>query len=551
MKVRPKLGIACAFAALLAIGIVLFSRRDNAAKRAAEETHQQLRSENLKTRLSEFNFHTSPENRARAHIITNTLFNFSSPSPTMMEIRNADDANSAMRAAARSTSLNSFDFLPAAGAEWDAGVPIWKQAELRSPDGEDLWPDLGRALNSNRASLDAAVAAILDGPIRIDLDANRGASLLLPHLSAMRNLSQTLGSRVVFELHQNNRAAAWTNLLATTRLATAWEPEPVEISHQVRFAQLRTAFNVTWQWLQAGGWSDAQLAQLQNEWAQVDLLKIPVESIAYTRATMVGALQAYRVEPYEYSMSPMQMIRSPRVGWSEIEAARTNARFRAVGSYEDEKELLLFFREREIEMREAVRAATWREMQKHSITTNLLTFQSNRGSPVTAMMNLRALSGRQATGGATFLSRVAETEERRRLILAALGVERFRIKHGKLPKTIAEVAEFAPTKALVDFMDGQSLRYRVAGENGFVLYSVGLDLQDDGGKAANPDSSWMRLAPPRAGPANPARIIGSRPTPLNFYPFPDLVWPRPATQEDMKANTAQRRNSMRLPAPPR
>lgn len=119
-------------------------------------------------------------------------------------------------------------------------------------------------LKERRAKLDAACAAALSGPIRFDLNAGAGNAMLLTHLPALKGLVQLLGARAVVGLHDGDNGSAWTNLLAATRLVTAWDPEPVETSHLVRFTCATIAFNATWQALQADGWSDARLAQLRR-----------------------------------------------------------------------------------------------------------------------------------------------------------------------------------------------------------------------------------------------------------------------------------------------
>jgi hypothetical protein len=62
----------------------------------------------------------------------------------------------------------------------------------------------------------------------------------------------------------------------------------------------------------------------------------------------------------------------------------------------------------------------------------------------------------------------------------ALAIERYRLTEGRLPQSLDNLVpaymEFVPT----DPFDGQSLKYRTL-ETGFVVYSVGEDLTDEGG----------------------------------------------------------------------
>ena len=68
-----------------------------------------------------------------------------------------------------------------------------------------------------------------------------------------------------------------------------------------------------------------------------------------------------------------------------------------------------------------------------------------------------------------------------RLALTAVALEQFRAAHNQYPATLSELTPGYLTTTPVDPFDGQLLRYgkRAAG---YVLYSIGPDLKDDGGK---------------------------------------------------------------------
>ena len=112
--------------------------------------------------------------------------------------------------------------------------------------------------------LDCGAAGALSGPIGFNLDAKAGSYMLLPHLPGLAYYTKMLGGRAMLALHDHDQDAAWTNLLAATRIVTAWQTEPAEVSEYLRFNCLHTVYNLTWQALQAGNWSDSRLARLQE-----------------------------------------------------------------------------------------------------------------------------------------------------------------------------------------------------------------------------------------------------------------------------------------------
>ncbi|MGO9243988.1 MAG: hypothetical protein ACLPT4_12775 [Verrucomicrobiia bacterium] len=81
----------------------------------------------------------------------------------------------------------------------------------------------------------------------------------------------------------------------------------------------------------------------------------------------------------------------------------------------------------------------------------------------------------------SFLSDVIARDAERiayiRLLLAALGVEKYRLVNGLLPEKISDLA---PAEVPVDPFDGQPLRYKKLAK-GYVVYSVGEDGVDNGG----------------------------------------------------------------------
>jgi len=69
-----------------------------------------------------------------------------------------------------------------------------------------------------------------------------------------------------------------------------------------------------------------------------------------------------------------------------------------------------------------------------------------------------------------------------------------------------------------DFMDGQPLRYRLLPDGQFMLWSIGDDFVDDGGDGSTP----------------PTSTPGSR----IWTQVRDLVWPLPASAEEVEADRA-------------
>ena len=70
----------------------------------------------------------------------------------------------------------------------------------------------------------------------------------------------------------------------------------------------------------------------------------------------------------------------------------------------------------------------------------------------------------------------------------ALAVQRFRLVAGKLPDALIDLVPAYLDAVPTDPFDGNELRYKKL-ETGFVVYSIGEDLSDDGGKEKPPRST--------------------------------------------------------------
>jgi hypothetical protein len=82
------------------------------------------------------------------------------------------------------------------------------------------------------------------------------------------------------------------------------------------------------------------------------------------------------------------------------------------------------------------------------------------------------------------LASESETLARLEVCRVALAIERWRLAHeGRAPDTLGELTpEFTPTVPMDPF-DGLPLRYKRL-PRGFIIYSIGADFVDDGGKEA-------------------------------------------------------------------
>ena len=131
--------------------------------------------------------------------------------------------------------------------------------------------------------------------------------------------------------------------------------------------------------------------------------------------------------------------------------------------------------------------------------------------------DLRRLFSDSIAGLGATVRRTMAAEVSRRMIVTAIALKRFQLKHGKLPEKLSElVPEFLPA-APTDPVDGNPLRYRLVSDGTFLLYSVGENGTDEGGDPTplRPTSSFI---------------------PSNWYwqRGCDWIWPQAATPAEVQ-----------------
>ena len=518
MTIRPANSFWIVFLVLVTGGFIYAlapQQRDTRGQKLLAETRQLLRQQGFKTDLAEFDFSTSPEMQARVRVFRETA-----------ELLRS------------SGSLTHPNYMEMAGTH--SALVIWSQPELKAVsrswwnNGDAMsWKEFREAMEGNQAQVNAAVSAILSGPIAFHLDARAGGAMLLPHLAELKDFTMELGDRMVLAIHDGDTHAAFTDLLAATRLVTAWKIEPVEISHLVRLADTKIVFRATWQALQTNAWPDEQLARLQVEWESANFLTNLSEILAFQCASRIAAYDYDRNETLHPSMPFIEFLRetlpSPLVMWDQFKSQWRRRSYLHGGMYDEEKDVLLYYRDREIERRNAVQASSWMQMRRLPGVMNEILFHSKYNSRIQAIENLHRMGLAAQWPGSSFFGRAAEAEAERRILITAIALERYREKHGAYPETLTSLTPDFLKDPLPDFMNGQPLHYRLSGNGHFLLYSVGLDCVDDGGNVL-------------------AR--GNRVSKLRQFPVPgiepkeDIVWPLPTPAIDSRGPTQEKPNTL-------
>jgi len=259
---------------------------------------------------------------------------------------------------------------------------------------------------------------------------------------------------------------------------------------------------------------DDQFLTLQREWQQFDVLKDVPETISFYGAAEAGDCEQERKHYRTPGVPLKEWYASPRESWrlfARIAEVRTTF---IRDSLQYERRVLATNCQHGLLTRGAIDRSTWSDMyalsgiSDDSLFEVSFAWRSPHGGFVTIFLEPKE----------GLLGRAVEAEAWKRVIITALAVERFRLRHGSYPTELTRlVPEFLAT-APIDFIDGKPLRYSTTPDGHFLLYSIGLDRVDDGGALAHVDEG-----------------LHSRFDPQNNRATGDLVWPLPATSAEVDA----------------
>jgi hypothetical protein len=381
----------------------------------------------------------------------------------------------------------------------------------------DVWPALADAVSTNKQTLDQIQALMEAGGIEFDEDYNQLSVNGMDYLSYGKRMVIDLNAAAMLALHLGQTQKALLLLNSCDSFSQDMSKDQLEIYQLVSWACTSITATGCWEALQAGGWTDDQLVQLQHQWDRTNVLEATESSLVMERAIGRMMFQAARVsrQGLVYVIGPASSLHSNAEIWNEFllharkgvhELIETYPRYwgwRWIWSYRDEQRYLEFMKT----MIDTVRVAQKRRevllLPAMNIPVNTLQFAEE-------MANVDTLAAMKDNTKRYVLKALrAQTEEG--IVRAAIALERYRLARHVYPSALHDLVPQFLSEVPIDCMDGHDLRYRLNSDGTYLLYSVGDDGVDNGG--------------------DPIPSQGRRPGFLNGR---DWVWPRPATADEVQ-----------------
>ena len=289
---------------------------------------------------------------------------------------------------------------------------------------------------------------------------------LLPWLATLKSCAQFLQLRSVAELEDGQSQAALDDVNLLFRVNDSVRTQPFLISHLVRLAIATINLQSIYEGLVKHRWSEAQLRELDQQLARQDFLA----DFEFTmRGEKITAIETF--EKQRITRESKQMVEIG--GTNKIETI--SYRFMPSAFFYRNELAFAQMHERFI-------------LPLIDLTNRLAAPGALRQAEVTAQPELKHYSPYTAQAQMVLPALVKAVEKFTRiqaqldLARVACALERFRLAHGDYPETLAALAPSFLEHIPHDLINGQPLHYRRTAEGKFILYSVGWDEMDDGGK---------------------------------------------------------------------
>jgi hypothetical protein len=351
-----------------------------------------------------------------------------------------------------------------------ANLPLVGKGELPAPD-KPLPPAMKAAIaefiQRNQPAFPIFEQGAKFPQSRYPIDLNRGQATLLAHLPKISKATQILELFSVSQAVAGHGKESGDAVLVSLALARSLESEPCEISQVVRGSCNMITVAGLEQALNRAVLPPQTLDQLQKSLQQSE--EREAAGFGFTRAivgerTMDLSLFAMPLE--EWPLEDLFAYRAARAGTPE-EREQLKRKIK-VSLTADRRHMEATFNEAL-----AVRNEPFpRRLRQNEVFSQAATIASNIDLIWSGMVfdGLKKVASREARSLAYL--RVAQT---------AVALERFRSVHAGYPESLSELTPNYLNAVPADPFDGQSLRYHKA-DKGYVLYSIGPDLNDDGGK---------------------------------------------------------------------
>jgi hypothetical protein len=353
-----------------------------------------------------------------------------------------------------------------------------------SPQAQSPAADVLLALSKYNADIEELRQAAALRFSRFPLNYDQSGNTYLMHLAGLKDCTAVIQLRTMAELQNGQSDKALADVKLMLRLIDSIRTEPFLISHRIRIEMLKSTIQPVWEGLADHRWSDAQLAELDQELAKLDFLMDYEFIMRAERTSIIGRIESLRLtRDLESQLPKIRMMISDKSGESE-ESEDWGIRI-ATGMVHVIPSAV-FYR---AELIVARAIQEWDlpivDVRQHTVSleadqkarSNIAKEVDSRPPWATQkiIVNLNLPYLQWAVFNFTYAQNSVD------MARVACALERFRLAHGGYPETLDALQPHFIESLPHDVIGGQPLKYHLTDNGQFALYSVGWNGTDDGG----------------------------------------------------------------------
>jgi hypothetical protein len=312
-------------------------------------------------------------------------------------------------------------------------------------------------------------------------------ALLLPQIAFSKSLAQTMTLHASAALAAGRGGEALDDLKVNWRLMEALNGQPLLVVYLVQIAVHEISLQPVWEGLAARRWDEAQLAMLDQELSRLDFIRDSARALRGERAFMNAILDQMIRTPWQTRLAEDARAKS---GSEEELSAPVRVLFPR-WLIRRSQALLNQYQQDMIDALDKPPRQSETTSPLDSGVTNLWSQRFAKSSPYNTLA--KALAGALNT----IVPKAVQAQTTLSLARTACALERYRLAHGAYPETLEQlVPQFLP-KVPPDLYAANGpapLRYRLDTDAPFLLYSVGPNRVDDGGRVEKRTSGGVDLA---------------------------------------------------------
>lgn len=397
-------------------------------------------------------------------------------------------------------------------------------SQLPVPRIDMSWSIIATNLESNKIAIQKIIRCIQNTNIafsvpHLTLECYAEIPSNSPYLRSLHSLhsARTLFKKAeLYHLHQGNSSEAFADLMAFLRIhrliQKASKLSPV-------YSLLNVCCLCVWELIENNSCNDSQLREIQNSVEEIDLfqeLQENLDVIPITEPLFFAQAKKEFFSNSEYS-SPllkrvaeffMDAIRSPSRSFEYIVYDLKGQDWYARSYLLSEKHYLEynFFWQQVFQQTKG--KTPWSILLKNS-TYQYDRLKTQNGTKI----------GIEEPCSDYLIEKFCLSETMRRMMITAITLKRFQLKHGHYPENLSELVPDYLSAIPIDPMSQKPFAYHPHPQDGYWLYSVGINGIDEMSKG---------LAPKQ-------KLFISPSFRLKKNESDDLSWPRPASKTETEA----------------